>query len=110
MKDMLEKTISRRSFITASASIAGLGALSSGLGMGLGLLDSSKIDEQQKFMSQVLTRYTGHSDKIKPEYIELFTARFTEVYGAVDYQVLFGGPIGEFRLIKLFLRSVFRTA
>lgn len=107
---MQDKTISRRSFMTASASITGLAALGAGLPLGAKLLSSDETKAQKRFMTKVLDRSTAQSKRSSPEYIDLFVDRFAEVYGVVDYKEVFSGPFGEFRLTKLFLKSVYRPA
>lgn len=107
---MLETNISRRSFMTASASIAGLAALSAGVPLGASVFSAEAGADQKRFMIDVLDKYTGHTRHIKPEFIQMFADRFTEIYGVVDYKQMFSGPLGESRLVTLFLKSVFRKA
>lgn len=107
---MLNITISRRHFMSASASVAGLAALGTGIGVGMSMRNNASADGQKRYMTAILDRYTVQSARVKLEYIDLFVSRFAEVYGVVDYQDMFAGPVGEYRLIKLFLKSVFRAA
>lgn len=105
---MLNKTISRRSFMTASASISGLAVLAAGVPLSNALLNSGTLEAQKAHMVTVLDKYTGHTRHVKAEYIQMFANRFAEIYGVVDYKAYFSGPIGEHRLVTLFLKSVFR--
>lgn len=107
---MQDKTISRRSFMTASASITGLAALGAGLPLGAKLLSDNDAKAQRRFMTEILDRSTAQAKRSKPEYIDLFVSRFEEVYGVVDYKEMFSGPFGEYRLSKLYIKSVFRPA
>lgn len=106
---MSQTTISRRDFMTAAASVGGLAVLAGGVGLS-SPFERGADEEQTRFIVSVLDRYTVRTEKIKPAHIDLFAKRFNAVYGKVDYEQLFSGPIGEYKLVKFFLKSVMRVS
>lgn len=114
---MLNKKISRRSLIkTSTTGLMGLAAAGSALSMGLDKSDlfesvdknatSTQKQDQIRFIQATLIKRAANSKTVTPEEIEAFAVRFTEVHGVLDYRSLFSNLDGEYRLSKIFVRSL----
>lgn len=104
---MLNKKTSRRALLKSSAQVAGLAAATPTLGWALGQPDETSPETAQKrFIEAVLKKHASKSRTATVEEIREFAERFTEVNGVVDYKGMFSTISGEYRLTRLFVRSV----
>jgi len=107
--NMFNTNTSRRALLKASA---GLGAIVA-VPMTMSGADVSTDDPasraQKAFIEAVLQKHTGRSRAVRPQQVTLFARRFTEEYGVVDYKRMYGGIVGEYRLTRLFARSIHKS-
>lgn len=100
---------SRRAFLQATA---GLGAVVS-----VHLLMADCVPEfhdpasraQVAYIEAVVHKHLGRSSQVHGASIRLFARRFTQQYGVVDYKAMYGGIVGEYRLSRLFARSLYAS-
>lgn len=62
--------------------------------------------QHERFVAKVLNKYASKSRRIRSEYIDGFAKGFVELNGSIDYENTFEGLTGEYRLVKIFIRSV----
>lgn len=62
--------------------------------------------QHERFVAKVINKYASKSRRIRPEFIDGFAKGFVELNGSIDYENTFKGLTGEYRLVKLFIRSV----
>ena len=104
---MLNKKTSRRALLKSSAQIAGLAATVPVVGWTLGeQLEATPETAQKQFIEAVLKKHASKSQTATLEEIREFAERFTEVNGVVNYKGMFSTISGEYRLARLFVRSV----
>ncbi len=107
---MLNKKTSRREVLKAGGKIAGVAAAVPAATWALGKSDSSSggtpETAQIRFIESVLAKHAAKSKTVTRKEITEFATRFTEVNGVVDYQKQFSTLSGEYRLARLFVRSV----
>lgn len=106
---------SRRSLLKNSAKVAGIAAIApavsfAGTKLGGDLSPTSSQaelrDPQEQYIIDVLQKYAAKSKRIKTEHIEGFAKGFVELNAGTDVSRQFDGLTGEYRLVKLFIRSV----
>lgn len=109
---MLNKKTSRRSLLKASGQVAGLTIAAPGIGWALSRgtdkaeRPSDEEAAQCRFIEAVLKKHTANSSTTSVEEIREFAERFTQTNGVIDYQREFATISGEYRLTRLFVRSV----
>lgn len=110
---MLNKQISRRTVLKASSTLAGAAALAAAgawkLSDGTPGTPGARKVAQISFIESVLKKHSAGSKTVTEAEIQAFAARYTEVNGVVDYKRLFTGIGGEYRLTRIFVRSVRST-
>ncbi len=106
---------SRRKLLKNTATVAGVAAVVPAVSFASKNVTSEAVlpksfediqAERERFVAEVLHKYASKSKRIKPEYIDGFAKGFVELNGDIDYKQSFKGLSGEFRLVKLFIRSV----
>lgn len=107
---MLNKKISRRMVLKASSTLAGAAALAAAGAWRLNDGTQSTLDARKfaqiSFIESVLKKHSASSKTVTEAEIQVFAARYTQVNGVVDYKRLFTGIGGEYRLTRIFVRSV----
>lgn len=100
---------SRRALLKASAGLGAIVAVPMAL-TGAEIDTNDPASRAQKaFIEAVLHKHTGRSQAVRRQQVQLFARRFTEEYGVVDYKQMYGGIIGEYRLTRLFARSIHKS-
>jgi hypothetical protein len=106
---MLNKMATRRDVLKASAVIAGAALVPTAL---LSSRSMPTADPQARgqiaFIKAVLQKHTRGSQLINRKHVNDFATAFTEKYGVVDYKGHYSGLHGEYKLTRLFARSIFR--
>lgn len=106
---------SRRKLLKTTATVAGIVAIAPAVSFASNgsKLDSKSLksseqvrSDQHRYITSVLEKYASKSKRIKPEYIEGFAEGFIKLNGDINYKQAFKGLTGEYRLVKLFIRSV----
>ena len=103
----------RRRFLRNSAAVAGAAVVAPTVAMG----KQNKVkrqtpenlsahDAQQQFIKDVLNKYAAKSKRVDQAHIEAFSRGFVEQNGEQDYQQIFKGVHGEYKLVKLFMKSM----
>ncbi len=105
---MLNRKTSRREMLKTSAQVAGLAAATPAISWALSQQGeaANPATAQRQFIESVLKKHAARSKTTTSEEIAEFAVRFTEVNGVVDYKKMFGTLSGEYRLTRLFVRSV----
>lgn len=108
---MLNKMTTRRDMLKVSAGITGAAVIPATI-LSWDALDAAdpRIAAQAAHFRKVLHKHTQGSQAIHRKHVNAFIKRFCERYGLVDYQANYTGLHGEYRLTRLFARSVFREA
>lgn len=105
----------RRKLLKKTASVAGVAAVAPAITFaGTNAKSEAEIPKSaediqvahERFVAKVLNKYASKSKRIKPEYIDGFAKGFVKLNGDIDYRETFKGLGGEYRLVKLFIRSV----
>ncbi len=68
--------------------------------------DDPALREQQAFIRSVLHKQVSRSGTIRRHHVNAFARGFNKTYGLVEYRDIFGGLVGEYRLTRLFVRSL----
>ncbi|GEM_PF-1368752 len=106
---------SRRKLLKGTATVAGIAAIAPAISFANGassedmnvVKSAEEIrSEYHRYITSVLKKYAAKSKRIKPEYIDGFAKGFIELNGDINYEQTFKGLTGEYRLVKLFIRSV----
>ena len=66
----------------------------------------SAYDAQQQFIKDVLSKYAAKSKRVDQAHIDAFARGFVEQNGDQNYQQIFKGVHGEYKLVKLFMKSM----
>lgn len=103
---MREFQTSRRAFLKVSGGTVGALAVPAAFAMPRGHGDAAELGRQASFLRSVLHKQVNHSDTIRRKHVDKFVAQFGETYGLVDYRGLYSGLVGEYRLTRLFVRSL----
>lgn len=108
MKDI---QTSRRAFLKGSTGTVGALAMPFALAMPatVSVPDDDRIRAQKAFIKAVLHKHVQGSDRIRRQHVEAFAQRFGEIHGLIDYHQHCGGLVGEYRLTRLFVRSLYLT-
>jgi len=106
---------SRRSLLKNSAIVAGVATITPAVsfaGTKAGediLIDKSaarvKLDQHQYIVS-VLNKYAAKSKRVTAVHIDRFAKGFIEMNGDIDYKQTFNKLDGEYKLVKLFMKSL----
>ena len=114
--EMASFDASRRTMLKKTVAVAGVAAVAPAVSFASSSnkKDDAELDNspqgvqarREKFVSKILRKYASKSKRIKPEYIDGFAKGFVELNGDIDYEQSFHGLKGEYRLVKLFIRSV----
>ena len=113
---MLNKMATRRDVLKTSAIIAGATLVPTALVnwssansiSSLNLVDP-QVRGQVVFIKAVLQKHSRGSVVVNRKHVNEFATRFTEQYGVVDYKRFYSGPHGEYKLTRLFARSIFQA-
>lgn len=103
----------RRRFLRNSAAIAGAAAVVPSIAIAKKNKVSVQLEEpragydaQQQFIKDVLSKYAAKSKRVDQAHIDAFARGFVEQNGDQNYQELFKGLHGEYKLVKLFMKSM----
>ena len=111
---------SRRSLIKNSAMIAGVATITPAisfakgdankagqLGAGQNLKAGSVVKaDQHRYIVSVLNKYAAKSKRVTAGHIDRFAKGFIEMNGDIDYKQTFNKLDGEYKLVKLFMKSL----
>ncbi|MBW8184625.1 hypothetical protein [Shewanella nanhaiensis] len=106
---MLNKKVGRRSVIKSSLSITAMAAVTPNIAIGMATQSEVLKPEREasvEFIVQVLTKHTKRSKKVEQENIIEFAQEFVALNGDLNYKKEFAKANGEYRLVKLFIRSL----
>jgi len=110
---MLKSNTSRRDMLKVSAALAGAASvMPSSLTAGTNASNSANlapsvaVEAQNRFIQQLLIKHAAGSKTTRPEDIEAFAKRFTEINGVIDYQAEFSTIDGEYRITRAFVKSL----
>ncbi len=101
---------SRRALLKATAGLGAIVAVPMTLHGADVDTDDPASRAQKAFIEAVLHKHTGRSRAVQRQQVTLFARRFTEEYGVVDYRQMYSGIVGEYRLTRLFARSLHMSA
>ncbi len=103
----------RRRFLRNSAAIAGAAAVVPSIAIAKKNKVSVQLEEpsagydaQQQFIKDVLSKYAAKSKRVDKAHINAFARGFVEQNGDQNYQEIFKGLHGEYKLVKLFMKSM----
>lgn len=103
----------RRRFLRNSAAIAGAAAVVPSIAMAKKNKASTQLEKpslgyeaQQQFIKDVLSKYAAKSKRVDQTHIDAFARGFVEQNGDQNYQQIFKGVHGEYKLVKLFMKSM----
>jgi hypothetical protein len=106
---------SRRKLLKTTAMVAGVATISPAITLASGktgettLIDKSSaqvISDHHQHIMSVLNKYAAKSARVTAEHIDRFATGFIEMNGDIDYKETFKNLDGEYRLVKLFIKSL----
>jgi len=115
---------SRRSLLKNSAMVAGVATITpaisfaksdagkaahAGAGQSLKAGTNVRADQHQHIVS-VLNKYAAKSKRVSAEHIDRFATGFIEMNGDINYKETFKRLDGEYKLVKLFIKSLNASA
>lgn len=115
---------SRRRLLKNSAIVAGVATITPAIsfatgdtskaeqmGEAQGLKSGAKVSaDQHQHIVSVLNKYTAKSKRVTAEHIDRFATGFIEMNGDIDYKETFKRLDGEYKLVKLFMKSMKASA
>jgi len=110
---------SRRKLLKTTATVAGLAAISPAISLAkgkaaeVGAVSTAQVSsrsDQHRYIASVLNKYAAKSKRVKPEHIDRFAKGFIEMNGDIDYKQTFNKLDGEYKLVKLFMKSMNASA
>lgn len=107
--NMFKTNTSRRALLKASAGLGAMVVVPMTMRGAAVDTDDPASRAQKAFFEAVLHKHTGRSLAVQRQQVRLFARRFTEEYGVVDYKQMYGGLVGEYRLTRLFARSIHKS-
>lgn len=103
----------RRRFLRNSAVVAGAAVVIPSVAMSKQSKTQTEVQEtlgtydaQQQFIKDVLGKYATKSKRVDQAHIDAFARGFVEQNGDQNYQQIFQGVHGEYKLVKLFMKSM----
>jgi len=103
----------RRRFLRKSAVIAGATAVIPSIAMTkqnktpkLPEKTRSNYDVQHQHIVDALNKYAAKSKRVNQAHIDAFAKGFIEQNGMQNYKQIFDGVHGEYKLVKLFMKSM----
>lgn len=100
---------SRRAFLQATAGLGAVVSVPLALTEPLPDFDDPAARAQVAYIEAVVHKHLGRSRQVQTRSIRVFAHRFTQHYGVVDYKTMYGGIVGEYRLSRLFARSLYTS-
>ena len=97
----------RRAFLQATASLGAIVSVPMAFSDPEPVLSNPEQRAQAAYIEAVVHKNLGRAREVPSQKIRLFALRFTEHYGVVDYKKMYGGIVGEYRLSRLFARSLY---
>ena len=106
---------SRRSLLKNSAMVAGVATITPAISLTGSkggdeiLIDKSSTQvksDQQQYIASVLNKYAAKSKRVTAEHIDRFATGFIKMNGDLNYKETFKNLDGEYRLVKLFMKSL----
>lgn len=106
----------RRRFIFNSAAVAGAAVIVPTVGVAKQaqqdrqqLSTLSSYDGQYRHIVDVLNKYAAKSKRVDSAHIDAFARGFIDQNGDIDCKKTFDGVHGEYKLVKLFMKSMNRS-
>jgi hypothetical protein len=106
---------SRRKLLKTTATVAGLVTISPAISFANGKpgedtqvgnkVAHTQSDQHQHIVS-VLNKYAARSKRVTPRHIDRFATGFIEMNGDINYRETFKNLDGEYKLVKLFMKSL----
>ena len=109
----------RRALLKNTATVAGLATISPAISFASSqpsnktLVEKTKAElasdyqqEQHQHIVSVLNKYAAKSKRVTAEHIDRFATGFTKMNGDLNYKETFKNLDGEYRLVKLFIKSL----
>ena len=111
---------SRRRLLKNSAIVAGVATITPAISLAKGdanvagqmseaqgVKSGSKVNsDQHQHIVSVLNKYTAKSKRVTAEHIDRFATGFIQMNGDIDYKETFKRLDGEYKLVKLFMKSM----
>lgn len=107
---MKDTQTTRRQFLKVSTGTVGVLASPVSMAWAKQHRDASELDAQSVFIKRVLNKNVRRSNRIHRKHVAAFAEKFGETYGVVAYRELYSGLVGEYRLTRMFVRSLNRSA
>jgi len=105
----------RRALLKNTATVAGLATITPAISFAGGatsksvLIDKSKAEiesDQHRYIVSVLNKYAAKSTRVTAQHIDRFATGFIEMNGDINYKQTFSRLDGEYKLVKLFMKSL----
>ena len=109
-----ECNTARRALLKNTASVAGLATIAPAISFasgdsaapGVAQMSPAQVNaDQHHYIVSVLNKYAAKSKRVTPEHIDRFATGFIEMNGNLNYKEAFNRLDGEYKLVKLFMKS-----
>ncbi len=100
----------RRAFLKGSTGALGALAMPVSIAAPARDAEDEQIKAQKAFLKSVLHKHVKRSNHIQRKHVDAFTQRLCEQHGLVDYRQQYSGLVGEYRLTRLFVRSLYLSS
>lgn len=105
----------RRQLLKTTATVAGIATIFPAMSLARGKENKGTLSEHSisqiksknhQYIVSVLNKHAAGSKRVTPLHIDRFATGFIEMNEGIDYQKTFSGIDGEYRLVKVFIKSM----